>query len=378
MSNIVISGYYGFANAGDEAMLSAIVGSLRDVMPDADITVITGNTAMTRRNHNVKTVHRLNFLAIAAAVSRCDMLISGGGSLLQNVTSTRSLYYYLLIIQAALFFHKPVMLYAQGIGPVQGEKARRIVQQVLQRVTVISVRDSESKRELAALGVTAPPIHVTADAVLSMHPVDKKIGLYLLKQAGVSGIRRRIGIAVRSWQGLRGYKGEIAKAADVLQRTLDAHIVFIPMQYPDDVSAGEDIAALMKTNATVLKDEYSTVEFMSLMGCMDAVIANRLHALVFAAIMEVPVTAISYDPKIDSFIQLIGETVCGSVRDVTADAIAADVMKKAEAEKMSPEVKARLNHLRRQSLRNAYFALRVLEGKERLRVRLQQKNVDGP
>lgn len=120
MTRVVISGYYGFANAGDEAMLAAIVGSLKDIIPDVSITVITGNCRMTRENHNVQAVHRLNFFAIAAAIRRCDILISGGGSLLQDVTSARSLYYYLWIMKIALFFKKPVMLYAQGIGPVRG------------------------------------------------------------------------------------------------------------------------------------------------------------------------------------------------------------------------------------------------------------------
>ena len=99
MTRVVISGYYGFANAGDEAMLAAIVGSLKDIIPDVSITVITGNCRMTRENHNVQAVHRLNFFAIAAAIRRCDILISGGGSLLQDVTSARSLYYYLWIMK---------------------------------------------------------------------------------------------------------------------------------------------------------------------------------------------------------------------------------------------------------------------------------------
>ncbi len=371
MINVVISGYYGFANAGDEAMLSAIVGSLRDIVPDIHITVITGNCRMTREHHKVHTVHRMNFLSIAAAIRRCDILISGGGSLLQNVTSSRSLYYYLFIMRIALFFHKPVMLYAQGIGPVLGAKERRAVRDVLQRVTVIGVRDADSKAELAALGVTVPPVHVTADAVLSMHPVDKQIGFYLLKKVGVTGIRRRIGIAVRDWKGLEGFKREIAKAADMLQKTYDARIIFIPMQYPADVRTGEDIAKMMKTEAVVLKERYNTVEFMSLIGCMDAVIANRLHALVFASIMQIPAASISYDPKIDSFIQLIGDTLCGTVETVTAQQLVKDIAEKLEAGQIAPEIKAHLNHLRRQSMRNAYLALRVIEGKTGLRARLK-------
>ena len=353
-------------------MLAAIVGSLKDIIPDVSITVITGNCRMTRENHNVQAVHRLNFFAIAAAIRRCDILISGGGSLLQDVTSARSLYYYLWIMKIALFFKKPVMLYAQGIGPVRGAKARRAVRDVLQRVAVIGVRDADSKAELAAMGVTRPPIHVTADAVLSMHPVDKNIGLYILKKHGITGIRRRLGIAVRNWQDHEAYKDAIAAAVDELQETQDVHVIFIPMQYPADVEAGRDIASRMKTKAVVLDGHYTTVEFMSLMGCMDAVIANRLHALIFSAIMQVPATAVSYDPKIDSFIDLIGDRVCGTTEDVQAADIVADVSQKLALGHLAPEIKARLNHLRRQSLRNAYLALRILEGRKGVRKRLQQ------
>lgn len=372
MTRVVISGYYGFANAGDEAMLAAIVGSLKDIIPDVAITVITGNCSMTREHHKVQAVHRLNFFAIAAAIRRCDILISGGGSLLQDVTSARSLYYYLWIMKIALFFKKPVMLYAQGIGPVRGVKARKAVQKVLQQVAVIGVRDRESKAELSAMGVTRPPIHVTADAVLSMHPVDKQIGLDILRKNGISGTGRLIGIAVRNWQGHQAYKEAIAKAADELQENDDLRIIFIPMQYPEDVSAGRDIAGRMKTEAVVLEERYTTIEFMSLMGCMDAVVANRLHALVFSALMQTPAAAISYDPKIDSFIHLIGDRVCGTTETVTAEAITGPVREKLALGGLAPAIKARLNHLRRQSLRNAYLALRILEGRDGVRKRLEQ------
>ena len=88
--------------------------------------------------------------------------------------------------------------------------------------------------------------------------------------------------------------------------------------------------------------------------------------------MQVPVVAISYDPKIDGFISLIGETLCGTMETVTAKALTADVTAKLKAGGIQPEVRARLNHLRRQSLRNAYLALRILEGRKGVRKRLQQ------
>ena len=43
MSKILISGYYGFANAGDEAMLTAIIESLRQVEKNVELTVLSGN-----------------------------------------------------------------------------------------------------------------------------------------------------------------------------------------------------------------------------------------------------------------------------------------------------------------------------------------------
>lgn len=362
MTNVVISGYYGFANAGDEAMLAAIIGSLQDMIPDVSITVITGNCAMTRENHHVQAVHRFNLFGIIKAIASSNILISGGGSLLQDVTSARSLYYYLFIMRLALWLHKPVMLYAQGIGPVRGVKARRAVRAVLQRVSMIGVRDADSKQELRDMGVTKPPVVVTADAVLSMHRVDTKIGFHILKQAGVTGIRRRIGIAVRNWQNQTAYKDAIAAAADALQAQYDCRIIFVPMQYPADVSAGEDIAARMQGEATVLKGRYNTVEFMSLMGCMDAVIANRLHALIFASIMDVPVTAISYDPKIDSFIRLIGEHLCGTMESVTAQALVTDVSQKLDAGSINKSVQEKVHQLCRRSEENASLALQVLDG----------------
>lgn len=117
MSRLVISGYYGFGNAGDEAMLAAILEAILEVVPEADITVISGNPRHTAEKHGVKAVGRFDVTGIFNAIKRCDLLISGGGSLLQDVTSNRSLYYYLSIISLANMLGKKVMLYAQGMGP---------------------------------------------------------------------------------------------------------------------------------------------------------------------------------------------------------------------------------------------------------------------
>lgn len=114
MYNVVVSGYYGSKNAGDEAMLAAMIEVLTDVNPQVNIMVISASPDDTARRHGVKAISWLDVSSIWCALRRADLLISGGGSLLQNVTSGRSLYYYLSVIALARFLGTPVMLYAQG------------------------------------------------------------------------------------------------------------------------------------------------------------------------------------------------------------------------------------------------------------------------
>ena len=87
MSDIVISGYYGSKNAGDEAMLAAMVEVFTDMEPDIHITVISASPEDTKVRHGVDSVSWLDFCGIRRALKKADLLISGGGSLLQNVTS---------------------------------------------------------------------------------------------------------------------------------------------------------------------------------------------------------------------------------------------------------------------------------------------------
>ena len=155
MSKIVISGYYGFNNAGDEALLTAILASLRAIEPKADITVISGNPGNTIVKHQVKSLYRFAAVRLLQAIGEADLVISGGGSLLQDVTSKRSLIYYLSIIVAAKWKGRKVMLFAQGIGPIRNRFMRLLTRLVVNKADAITVRDRDSAEELARMGVPA-------------------------------------------------------------------------------------------------------------------------------------------------------------------------------------------------------------------------------
>lgn len=362
MSEIVISGYYGFANAGDEAMLAAMIEAFTDLEPNISITVISGNPEDTRRRHGVKAIYRLNYPKILSSLAHCDLLISGGGSLLQDVTSDRSIYYYLSIVMLAKKLGKPVMLYAQGVGPVRKALAKAAMRYLGNKVDLITVRDEGSCEELKYLGVNQPPVFITADPVLAMHPVDKQIGRAILRRYQVEGVRPVVGISVREWKDWGHYKQVLARTCDYLVKTLQARVVFLPMQWPDDYYTAQKVAGRMNEQATLLKEEYTTTEMLSLVGNLDLLIGIRLHALIFAAVMQVPLLGISYDPKIDRFLETMGVKQAGSLQSVTFDSMVERV-ETLWADREQPESyrQERINQLRSKAFSNAEQALALID-----------------
>jgi polysaccharide pyruvyl transferase CsaB len=367
MSNIVISGYYGSGNAGDEAMLAAMIEALSEVDPNVKITVISGNPADTRSRHGVAAVFRLNYPEIARILVQSDLLISGGGSLLQDVTSDRSLYYYLSIVMLAKKLGKPVMLYAQGIGPVRGGLAKSAMSYIGNMVDLITVRDEGSREELKSLGVKTPPIHVTADPVLALHPVDKEIGRSILRRHNLEGATPLIGVSAREWKDWSYYKQVIAESIDKIIDEFGVRVVFIPMQWPDDREVARKIKSRMQRNPVVLlEEEYTTSELLSLVGNLDMLIGIRLHALIFAAVMHVPLTGISYDPKIDRFLETLGDRHVGTLNTVTSEGLLAKIRTLwPEIRHPNKKREERISVLRDKAFNNAELAMALIENRKR-------------
>ncbi|WP_293728794.1 polysaccharide pyruvyl transferase CsaB [uncultured Phascolarctobacterium sp.] len=358
MSKIVISGYYGFANAGDEAMLTAIIKALRSTENSVGLTVISGNPQVTAARYNVTSIHRFNPWEILTALRSCDLLLSGGGSLLQDVTSKRSLLYYLSILALGLLLGKRVMLFAQGIGPIHSRLLRKLTQAVCSRVDLITVRDQDSLYELRRIGIPAEKVQLTADAVLTLPPEGLEQGRKLLEKFKAPQDKMLLAVSVRKWQDDDRYLLELAKAADSLSEEFGAHVVLLPLQYPVDVEACARLQHFMvhKDSSTVLAADCDTEQFLSLMGNFDLLIGMRLHALIFAAVMELPFAAVSYDPKIDGFVKDIDGLTAGRVESLQAAQVVA-----AAKQALSRGCRGdRLQKLRAKAMLNARQALALL------------------
>ena len=324
MSKIVISGYYGFNNAGDEALLTAILAALRAVELKADITVISGNPGNTIARHQVKSLYRFAAVRLLQAIDNADLVISGGGSLLQDVTSKRSLAYYLSIIAAAKWKGKKVMLFAQGIGPIRSRFMRMLTRLVVNKADVITVRDRDSAEELARMGVPAAKVEVTADPVLMLNPESKIAGKTILAEAGLDPYKPIIGVSVREWPDNQRCLKQLAAALGKLSEKFNAQIAVLPLQVSKDLKDSQMLQSYLpkiRNKVVLLQGEYSTEEFLSIIGSFRLLIGMRLHALIFAAVMKVPLMAISYDPKVDSFLKAIGTEAVGTVETLDAEKV---------------------------------------------------------
>lgn len=358
MTRLLVSGFYGMGNAGDEAVLAALVQLFREQEPGAAITVLSGDPGGTARDHGVAALPRMAPGAWLAGLRGCDLFVSGGGSLLQDVTSARSLIYYLGLILLARALRRPVVVLAQGIGPLRRPPLRRLTARILQGVARIAVRDADSAAELRRLGVGCggrPEITVTADPVFALVPPPPERGRALL--AGLSGPRPWVGISVRPWPGIEDLLPSLGRALAEIDRA-GGTPVFLPLQPDADRSLCCRLAEIAGTGS-VWPGALQPAEWLAVVAGLDLVVGMRLHALIFAAASGVPFLGLSYDPKVDSLLASLERSPAGHVArfdPVAFTARLAAALRDPASERASPE---RVELLRRAARRNAELALAV-------------------
>ena len=316
---VVMSGYYGFANAGDDAILESIQQAIHEASDDVAVTVLSNDPELTRKQYGMDAIPRFRMGRVFSALRRCDVLLSGGGSLLQDTTSTRSLFYYLSVIRCADLLGKPVMLYANGIGPVRRPGNRRRVKKVVERAALVTLRDHSSARELADMGVTRPDLYVTADPVFHLSPAPSGRAEELLSTAGLPSGLPFVAVSVREWRDTEGFYPQLARLCDHLHRVHGLEILFLLMQPARDREATARVRSLMEEPSYVLDVPCTPRELMAVLGRARLCLAMRLHTLIFAARMAVPSMGLVYDPKVASYLQELELPAAGDVQHFDGD-----------------------------------------------------------
>lgn len=313
MSKFMISGFYGAGNVGDEAILEAMLTRIVKNHKDAECYVISKNQKATKADHNVETIGRNDFSGFFKHLLSTDVLISGGGSLLQDVTSKKSLAYYIGVIFSGVLFRKKIMLYSHGIGPINSSKYRKLVGFLLNRVDYITVREEKSKRDLVGMKVKADKIHVTADPVINFDLANLDSKEKIQEMFGFDKDKAIIGISIKSKCIVDSIE-KMESFRDMLVSLSNKYnIILLPFYFNEDIKVinevmdDEFIKKIKNKNMNIvtLEKEASYKEIIEMVCALDILVGERLHSLIFAAAAEVPLIGVSYDPKIDYFLESI-------------------------------------------------------------------------
>ncbi|MDB9528742.1 polysaccharide pyruvyl transferase CsaB [Oscillatoria sp. CS-180] len=284
---VVLCGYYGMGNGGDEALLA----SLLQMLPaTAKPVVLSGNPDETTERYGVEAQPRKSVQGIWAAFSGAEAFIWGGGSLMQDTTSAMNPLYYGGLMWLAQTLRLQTIAWAQGIGPLERRWTRRLTRNLLSRCAGVTVRDRVSAAQVASWRV---------NSWLAPDPV------WALESIPVPGLADfpapRIAVALRSHPSLTETRlAQLGQALASFQIATGTTVLLVPFQPTKDLLIAQRIAPYLKGNYEIL----SVGDPRQLKGIFRGVemaIAMRLHGLVMAAAEGCRCFALSYDPKVTYF-----------------------------------------------------------------------------
>ena len=360
--DVAILGYYGYDNCGDDALLHAILNDMFEKRPYLSPTVLSYKPAKTEKDYGVKCINRFNIFEVKKLFKKVKLFIAGGGSLIQDVTSTKSLLYYLFVIRLAKKCALPVMLYGNGIGPITKPFNKKLAAKVLNMTDLITLRDEDSLNLLKEMHVEKPKIILTADPALGLDKIDASKGEETLRQFGLKENEKFFCISVRKWKNMGASADAFVKICEVSYDKFGLTPVIIPMQYHKDIAISKEIASKANCPTVVIDKGLNADEILSVLSQCEACVAVRLHMLIFAALAGKAVLGVNYDPKVLSFVKFAGYPDCLMLEDLASG----KYMEKAvnffeSADKISSSLALKLPGFKNKAKDNAVMAVELIE-----------------
>lgn len=281
MVKVAISGYYGFKNFGDEAILGVLVNHLKQ-LKDVDITVFSSDVDYTSKTYSVNSVKRFDLKNVIKTIRNSDVLISGGGSLLQDVTSLKSVVYYSLIIALGLLFNKKVIIFAQGVGPLNKKVSQLIVSNLLKICSLVTVRDEKSLALLRNWGINAD---LVCDPIYSLDVVQEFN-------------ENALGVQLREFKTMN-YNLLHKLALFIAEKFSDKKIEIFSLQESQDLELCKNFENILKTLNPEIKTELVTDNIVNRISKLSYLIAMRFHAILVALKCGIKTCAINYDVKVE-------------------------------------------------------------------------------
>lgn len=306
--DFTILGYYGYLNSGDDALLTAIINNLRASDSTLKLCILTKNPRQAFLDYDVFSVHRFNPFKVLYALSKSRVFLFGGGNLLQDLTSSKSLYYYLSLLKCAKLFGAKTMLYANGLGPINKPVNFKMVSAVLKDVDKLTLREPHSYNLALSMGLPSEKVFKTADEVFSISACEEEVTIKNLEALGLSDTPFYC-VSLRDFKN--GDADFINILTDVIHRAYSEFGViplFVPMQEELDLALSLSVISHLKCPSRILTGSLSVSEVIGIMSKSSGVLGMRLHALIYGAAALAPLTGIVYDIKVPSFLDYLGET----------------------------------------------------------------------
>ncbi len=281
----VLSGYFGFKNFGDEEILSVLIHKLKQ--NNHMITVISSDPKYTKNQYkHIRSVYTFDIKNIAFLIAKSDILISGGGSLLQDATSLKSLLYYLFIIFLAFIFNKKVIIFAQGIGPINNPIGKFLTKSLLKYAKYVSVRDENSLDLLSSWGINAD---LVCDPIFCSNVQnDTKTNT--------------LAVQLREFRTLNeDFIDRLAQK--VCENFSDKTVEIYPFQNSIDYNVCKKfekaINMLNPNIKTILYRNLSNDEIISKLSKAQYLIGMRFHSIIIGLLAKCKVLTINYDIKVE-------------------------------------------------------------------------------
>lgn len=322
MKKILLAGYYGFGNLGDEAILEMAINQILEITDKKNITVLSGNKDATNKKYNVNAIDRYNVFSIINKLMNSDALVFGGGSLLQDITSKRSIYYYLFLIRLAKMMNNKVIMLSQGIGPIVNENSMKAVQCTLGYVDFITVRDKHSKEFLESIGMDTNKIFLSTDPVINLRAGEN----YVSKNSS----KKKVCFSLRNWKNADVSQKISQVAEKLIENNIECY--FIPFYYNEDLELIDEVEKNIGNKAVYYKEKLTTNEAFDIIKDMDVLVGVRLHSLIFAAAANVPFAAVSYDHKVDHFANSVNMKVACSIDNIDVNLLYNEIIDKINNE----------------------------------------------
>ena len=290
--DMMLCGYYGRHNLGDDILLEQITENMKKECGAAHNVLLTSAPKNVPDNIDV-SIHRFNILKIRRYMKMTKLFLLGGGSILQDATSSRSLYYYLFVSNLAKDMGCKLMLYSNGIGPINKKHHRAKAVKLLQKADAITVRDSKSLEYLRFIGVDSNNIQVTADEVFTVDP-------NTIEQSVLPNDKKYICINLRSISTTDSFLKSIADAVTEISKEYSLIPLLLPMHYKQDMPALIKLASKLSCEHVLIGKQLTHKETLAMLKRCDIAIVERLHAVIFSCIFGTPFVAVNYDPKVQS------------------------------------------------------------------------------